>query len=167
MIILGIDPGTATTGYGLLDISQFKSSSCKFRLIDLGVIETKKDLDFSKRLLLLSEELKKLVKIYKPSIAAVERLFFFQNKKTAIRVSQAIGVLFLTLETFKIKIKEYSPLEIKKFIAKNGRAEKEIVEKNVCRILKIRKAILKKKCGIRKDDAVDALALAIYAASKL
>lgn len=179
MIILGIDPGTATTGFGVIRFSQkgtkekkssFSENQTRIKnlyWVDFGYIETSKDLEFPKRLIFLSKEVRKIAKIHQPDIAIIEKLFFFLNKKTAIKVSQAIGVLFLTLETLKIKIQEYPPLEVKKFITQDGRAEKVAMEENVCRMLKIKNTFLKKKCGKRKDDAIDALALAIYGAHKL
>lgn len=154
MIILGLDPGTATTGYGVI-----RKSKRNLRCIKYGCIETSALLSFSKRLLFLSKEVRSLVKIHHPQIVALETLFFFKNKKTIVRVSQATGVLLLTLGRLGVKTVEYSPQEVKKFLTKNGRAEKEEVQKKVKRSLNLKKVSL-------KDDAADALALAIYAASK-
>ena len=160
MIILGIDPGTATTGYGIIQTKNKRRGTKNLRCINFGCVETNKDLDFSKRLLFLSKEIRKITKDYQPELAAIETLFFFQNKKTAIKVSQAIGVILLTLEKMKIPIVEYSPLEVKKFLTKNGWAKKDDIQKRVKKVLKLKEPL-------KPDDIADALALAIYAAHKL
>ena len=157
MIILGVDPGTATTGYGVINSSEKKDEKENLKCIDFGCIETKKDLYFPKRLILVSKEIRKLVKLYRPSLAAIEKLFFFKNHKTAISVSQSIGVIILTLERMKIPIVEYSPLQVKKNLTNNGRSDKKEVQKEVEKIYTLEKKI-------KKDDAADALAIATYAA---
>jgi crossover junction endodeoxyribonuclease RuvC len=159
MIILGIDPGTATTGYGLIKVTKKGPRSKNFKYLNHGCIETTCGDDFSKRLIVLSKKLKNLIKEQRPNYVAIEKLFFFQNFKTAMMVSQAIGVMFLILEQMKIPVVEYTPLEVKKFLTKNGRAHKKEVEEKVKKMLKLKK--------IKKDDSADALAIAIFAAYKI
>jgi len=161
MVILGIDPGTATTGYGVIKILSKKGKKTRaLKCLKFGCIKTEPKDNFPKRLLILSREIKKLVKIHRPKLAAIESLFFFKNQKTVIRVSEATGVIILILEKMRVPIIEYSPLQVKKFLTKNGRADKKDVQKKVEKILKIKDAAL-------KDDAADALALALYAANHL
>jgi len=159
MVILGIDPGTATTGYGIIK-TYFKKGERRARTLKclgFGCIKTDPIDNFPKRLVVLSRGIKKLVKNYQPQLVAIESLFFFKNQKTIIRVSEAIGVTILVLEKMKIPIVEYSPLQVKKFLTKNGRADKKDIQKKVKKILKIKDVSI-------KDDAADALALALYAA---
>jgi crossover junction endodeoxyribonuclease RuvC len=160
MIILGIDPGTATTGYGVIEIIKKGVRSKTLVCIGHGCIETKCSEEFSKRLIIVSNELKKIIKEFNPDYASIEKLFFFQNFKTAMRVSQAIGVMFLTLEQMKVPVFEFTPLEVKKTLTDNGRAKKPEVEKKVKKLLKL-------KDKISRDDTADALAVAICAAGKI
>lgn len=149
MIILGIDPGTATTGYGVI-----KKRSNKLDLVDYGCINTKSDLLLPKRLDNIYKELKKIIKIYKPNILVTEKLFFFKNLKTAISVSQAQGVIFLAAQKAKVPIFEYTPLQVKQAMAGYGRADKKQIQKMV-------KVLLDLDEIPKPDDAADALALAI------
>lgn len=159
MLILGIDPGTATTGYGIIKVAKKGSGSKTLKCLGHGCIETDANDDFLKRLYALEKKIKKITKEHKPDYAAVERLFFFKNFKTAMKVSQAIGVILLTFEKMKIPVYEYAPLEIKKALTNNGHAQKKEVEKRVKKMLKLEK--------IKRDDAADALAVAICAAYKI
>lgn len=159
MIILGIDPGTATTGYGVVRVKKQKKKKKDFQCLSYGCIETDCNDDFLKRLFFLSKELRKIVRKYNPDYVAVEKLFFFKNFKTAIKVSQAMGVIFLTLEKMKMPVVEFAPLEVKKVLTKNGRAKKKEVEIKVKKMLKLKE--------IRRDDSADALAVAICAAHKI
>jgi crossover junction endodeoxyribonuclease RuvC len=154
MIILGIDPGTAIIGYGVID------SDRKLELIDYGCIKTSADLSTADRLIILNEELEKLLKKYKPDAAAVEDIFFFKNLKTAIKVSQARGVILLTIAHLKIPIYEFTPLQIKQAVACYGRAEKVQVQRMV-------KTLLNLKDIPKPDDAADALAVAICCAHSI
>lgn len=164
MIILGIDPGTATTGYGIVETQNAKRKTKNeiqdLKCLDFGCVETDKDLYFPKRLLLLSKEIRKLVKICQPEIVAIESLFFFRNQKTVIKVSQAIGVLVYTIQRAGIPMVEYTPQQVKKSLTENGWAKKPEVQSEVRKILKI-------KDEIRPDDAADALAIAIHAAKTI
>ena len=162
MVILGIDPGTATIGYGVIRVYSRKSKkrTGRFKCLKFGCIRTNPDDDFPKRLIVLQQEIRKLVKSYRPRLVIIETLFFFQNKKTAIKVSEATGVIILTLERMHIPMIECSPLQVKKFLTKNGRADKEEVRRMVKKVLKIKDPHM-------KDDAADALALALYAANQI
>jgi len=161
MVIIGIDPGVARMGYGVIKkIRKRKRKTQDLRCLDFGCIETKKELEISKRFLILSREIRKLAKKYQPHLVAIESLFFFQNKKTIIKVSQATGVALLTLERIKVPVIEVSPQEVKKNLTKNGRASKDEIQKRVKRVLRL-------KQSIKPDDAADALAIAICAAGKL
>jgi len=155
MIILGIDPGTAITGYGVIE--KLKVQSQKLKVIDYGCIKTTADLSTAERLAKLYEELDALIKKYKPGIVAVEDIFFFKNLKTAIKVSQARGVILLTIAQNKIPVAEYTPLQIKQAVACYGRAEKIQVQRMV-------KILLNLEEIPKPDDAADALAVAICCA---
>jgi len=155
MIILGIDPGTATTGFGLI-----KKDKSKLKLLKYGCIKTSANLNTAERLGKIHKELTLLIKKEKPDIVAVEDIFFFKNLKTVIKVSQARGVILLTAAKMKIPISEYTPLQIKLAITSYGRAEKIQVQKMV-------KALLNLKEIPRPDDAADALATAICCAHTL
>jgi len=161
MVILGIDPGIATIGYGIIKVhfKRTKRRNKVLKCLRFGCIKTDPTDDFPKRLVVLSKEVRKLVNTYRPKLVAIERIFFFKNKKTAIKVSEAIGAILLTLAKMKVPSIECSPLQVKKFLTKNGRADKKDVQKKVEKILKIRNVPL-------KDDAADALALSLYVANQ-
>jgi len=160
MIILGIDPGTASTGYGIIKISHShqstKISQIKgtFECLDYGLIKTSPEFSTGDRLKKLSNELSKMIKKYRPEILAIESLYFFKNFKTAIPVSQASGVVFLTAAKNNIPVFSLTPPQVKMTIAGHGWAEKEKVQK-----------IMKKILGLKEipkpDDAADALAIAL------
>lgn len=152
MTILGIDPGTATIGYGVI-----KKNSNTTELIAYGCIKTSPKLKTAERLSRLHNALNKIIKQYKPEIAAVEDIFFCKNIKTAIKVSQARGVILLTLDNAKLRIFEYTPLQIKQAITSYGKAEKIQVQKMVKTLLNLEKIP-------KPDDAADALAVAICCA---
>lgn len=153
MIILGIDPGTATIGFGLIK----KEKRGNLKLINYGCIKTSSNLNTAERLAKLHKELILLIKNEKPDIMAVEDIFFFKNLKTAIKVSQARGVILLTAQNLKIPIFECTPLQVKQATTSYGRAEKMQVQRMV-------KALLNLKEIPRPDDAADALATAICCA---
>ncbi len=155
MIILGIDPGTATTGYGLVE-----DEGGKLKVIDYGCIYTNKLLSMPDRLDLIAKDLKKIIKKYKPQAMAVEDLFFFKNAKTAITVGQARGVILFMGKNQKLKIFEYTPLQVKQAVVGYGRADKNQIQQMV-------KAILNLKDIPRPDDAADALAVAICCANSM
>lgn len=147
-IIMGIDPGLATVGYGFITCER------EPQLISCGCIETKAGIDFNKRLNEIHKELTFLIKKYKPSFVGVEKLYFCKNVKTAMDVGHARGVIILTLSEAKLPIYEYTPLEIKLAIASYGKADKNQIKEMV-------KIILKLKTVPKKDDTADALAIAL------
>lgn len=149
MIILGIDPGTAMTGYGLIECT-----GEKIKLIKHGSIKTLNDHDSSHRLNLIYEEAMALIKKHRPEILAIESLFFAVNVKSASAVGQAIGVIKLAAAKGKMKVFEYPPLKIKMKLVGNGRAEKSEVQSKVRKALHLRKIP-------RPTHAADALAAAI------
>lgn len=149
MIILGIDPGIAIVGYGVLS-----SEKGKFQAIDYGVITTSKDEKTPQRLALIEQGLNVLIDKYKPDCIALEELFFQNNQKTAITVAEARGVLLLTAVKRCSKLYEYTPLQIKQAITGYGNADKKQVQFMV-------KALLNLKQIPKPDDAADALAVAL------
>lgn len=149
LTILGIDPGLADTGYGLL--AQKKGA---LTLLAYGSIKTPKNLGLPLRLKILGQELEKIIKKYQPSKAAVEELFFCNNAKTALAVGQARGVVLLTLIKNNLPISEFTPLQVKQGVTGYGQADKKQVQQMI-------KIILKLKDIPKPDDAADALAVAI------
>ena len=149
MIIMGIDPGLATTGYGLI-----QHTNNQFRAIQYGIIRTESKWSMPDRLLKISECLKTLIDQYQPGTAAVEELFFNTNVKTALLVGQARGVIVLTAAQQGLPVYEYTPLQVKQGVAGYGRAEKKQVQIMV-------KTLLNLKEIPRPDDAADALAIAV------
>ncbi len=149
MIIIGIDPGTATTGYGVI-----KMEKADPQCVSYGLIETSPSLAASERLKIINNELNKLIKKYRPQAIAVENLFFFKNLKTAMPVSQARGVILMTAAKKKIPIYEFTPLQVKMTMTGYGKAEKKQIQKIV-------KILLDLKEIPKPDDAADALAIAI------
>lgn len=149
MIILGIDPGFAITGYGIV-----KYEGNKFSVINYGAITTKASMDFSQRLLLLSNELETVIDKYKPDMVAIEELFFNKNVKTAISAAHGRGVAMLSAARKGIEVFEYTPLQVKQAVVGYGRAEKSQVQQMVKVILNLEKIP-------KPDDVADALAVAI------
>ena len=152
MVILGIDPGTATTGYALLK----KISGGSFKIIDFGVITTQKGDSDARRLAVLKSDLDKIIKKHKPDRAGVEKLYFENNAKTAMTVSQARGVVLLALEQAGIAIREFTPLQVKSTICGYGKADKKQVQYMVQKTFALKKIP-------KPDDAADALAIALCA----
>ena len=149
MKILGIDPGMAIVGYGIINIE-----NDKIELLTSGSVQTDKKLSDSKRLLEIYNDLTTIVKKYQPDCASVEELFFFKNQKTVIPVAEARGVILTALEKFNIPIFEYTPMEVKQVLTGYGRAEKKEVEQMV------RIALNSDKLP-KLDDTIDAIAIAI------
>jgi crossover junction endodeoxyribonuclease RuvC len=150
MFALGLDPGTATTGYGLVRLEPDGS----LLAVKYGVISTPKDTPAAERLLMLYDELQGLLNEYKPETVAVERLFFQRNVTTAIAVGQARGVLLLALAKAGLDVFEYTPNEIKQAVAGYGSAGKRQMQEMV-------RVLLALDDIPRPDDAADALAVAI------
>jgi crossover junction endodeoxyribonuclease RuvC len=149
MRILGLDPGTATTGYGIVDFVDGRMS-----LVTYGVIKTAAGEPVSKRLQIIYEELNILLHEYSPDAAGVEEVFFGRNITTAISVGQARGVLLLALAHAGIPIGEYSPPRIKEAVTGYGKADKYQVQLMVRNLLDLEETP-------RPDDAADGLAIAI------
>jgi len=149
MIIMGIDPGTATTGWGV--VSKTKSNST---FISVGTITTASNLSPEVRLEIIFKDLTTLIKKYRPDVVALEQLFFNTNAKTALLVGQARGVVMLATQLRKIPLYSYTPLQVKIAITGYGRADKKQMQEMVQRLLKL--AAIPKP-----DDAADALAVAL------
>ena len=149
MKILGIDPGMAIVGYGMIEVD-----NNTLKLITSGSIQTDKKLDDSKRLLEIYNDLSQIIERYKPDCASVEQLFFFKNQKTIIPVAEARGVILTVLEKYGIPAYSYTPMEVKQVLTGYGRAEKKEVEQMV------RLALLDINLP-KLDDTVDAIAIAI------
>lgn len=158
MIILGIDPGTATTGFGIIKIPTDRNA--KAEVIDFGCIITDPDKEQGERLKKINNELNKIIEKYKPNVLSVERLFFFKNLKTVMPVSQAKGVILLTAAKKKIPVYEFTPLQMKMAITGYGKAEKKQVQKMIEIHMDLSGFDLKEK-DRKKDDAIDALGLAL------
>lgn len=150
MLVLGIDPGTATTGYGLIREAEDGS----LQVVNYGVIQTPADMLMPERLLELFRQLRQLILLHRPDTGAVEKLFFDKNVRTAITVGQARGVALLALAEAGITVGEYTPLEVKQAVAGYGGADKNQIQQMV-------KALLGLTDVPRPDDAADALAVAI------
>lgn len=152
-IILGLDPGIADTGYGLISVD-----NNKLICLDFGSIKTSAKDELADRLVELDRELNKILNRYKPDLVAVEKIFFNNNAKTAMIVGQARGVLLLGIKKNKINLVEFTPLQIKQGVCSFGRSDKNQVKKMVELILNLKELP-------RSDDAADALAVAICASS--
>lgn len=160
MLILGIDPGTATAGYGVVRVK-----NRELDLMDFGLIETDKDGSPGKRLLNIHKQMMKLFKKFNPDVMAIEKVFFATNAKTAMRVGEAHGVMLFSAAQAKTRVAEYAPGTIKKVVAGNGRADKSLMQKSVRKFLGAR---VRKRKGKKThfDNAADALAVAICHAKK-
>jgi len=153
MKILGIDPGTATTGYGVLSAKR-----SKLTLLDFGWIKTDKKDSLQDRLVIIQRETLALIKNHKPDVLALERIFFATNVKTAMSVSEATGVIKLAAAKGKVPIAEYVPMQVKMEVCGSGKADKERVKKEVRKLLSFRSPNHKKTYF---DDVCDALAVGI------
>ena len=149
MRILGIDPGLAIVGWGIVDYGQ-----SKFRTVAYGSLQTPAHTRTEERLKLIFEGMRELLDAYKPDVLAVEELFFNTNITTGIRVAEARGVILLAAEMAGIPIFEYTPLQVKQAVVGYGRAEKRQVIDMVTRILALPKPP-------KPDDTADALAIAV------
>ncbi len=149
MLVLGIDPGTATTGYGLV-----RDTSDGLAVVDFGVIITPAGMKQEQRLLHLYSQLNSIIDLHRPDTGAVEKLFFSRNVTTAITVGQARGVVLLAMAQSNMPVGEYTPMEVKQAVAGYGGADKSQVQQMV-------RALLGLKDIPKPDDAADALAIAI------
>ncbi|MBE6644007.1 MAG: crossover junction endodeoxyribonuclease RuvC [Ruminococcaceae bacterium] len=149
MIILGIDPGLAIVGWGVIE-----SDRGNLRPIAYGAITTPAHTDIEARLLMIQNDLETIIEKYKPEEMAVEELFFNTNITTGIAVAEARGVILCTAHKLGVKISEYTPLQVKQAVVGYGKAEKHQVISMVTSILKLPKAP-------KPDDTADAVAIAI------
>jgi len=149
VIILGIDPGFARLGYGVIDYS------CgKYKVLEYGTITTPAHTELAERLKKINYDLNEVISKYKIEAASIEELFFNTNSKTAIHVAEARGVILYTLSAANIDIYEYTPLQVKQAVVGYGRADKIQVQKMV-------KTILKVDTLPKLDDITDSMAIAI------
>lgn len=155
-IILGIDPGIADTGFGVVE----KLPGGKVKCLAYGSIKTSAKMELADRLVLLDKELDRVIKKYQPQMAAVEQLFFANNAKTAMIVGQARGVILLGLKKAELKIIEFTPPQVKQAISCYGRADKLQVQKMVALVLGLKEIP-------KPDDAADALAIALAGVNQL
>ena len=169
MIILGIDPGTATTGYGVIQTNIPKhlkqDRNEKPKVIDFGCVITTKFDSPGDRLKIIHAEIHKLIDKHNPDVISIESLYFFKNLKTAMPVSQAKGVILLTASQKNIPVCEFTPLQVKMTVVGYGRAEKKQVQQMTKELLDLTGFDLKKK-DRKKDDAADALGIALCAVLK-
>ena len=149
MRILGIDPGYAIVGYGVLD---YRSNH--FGIVDFGAITTPAGMDFGRRLEIIYDEMQVLIEKTKPEAMAIEKLFYNTNAKTVIDVGQARGVLLLAAQKNHLPIYEYTPLQVKQSVVGYGRAEKKQGQDMTRLMLHLDKVP-------KPDDTADALAMAI------
>jgi crossover junction endodeoxyribonuclease RuvC len=151
--VLGIDPGTAALGYGIVE-----SAAGRVREVDHGCLETSPDVSLPERLLAIHALVDELLASHQPDLLAVERLFFSRNVQTAFGVGQARGVVLLAAAQHGVPVREATPNEVKSAIAGYGAADKEQVQRMVQMVLGMAERP-------RPDDAADALAIAVWAAN--
>jgi len=151
MLVLGVDPGTAITGYGLV---RHAPDGDQLEAVAYGVIATPSDWAMPRRLQKIYQDLTDLIRAHHPNEAAVEQLFFSRNVKTALAVGQARGVVLLSLADGGVSVHEYTPLQVKQSVVGYGRAEKAQVQELV-------RLLLGLEAVPQPDDAADALAIAI------
>ena len=149
MRILGIDPGLAIVGYSIIDIVRDKNI-----LISSGSIQTDKDKTDAERLLEIETDMQTIIEKFKPDFASIEKLFYFKNQKTIIPVAEARGVILSVLQRNKIKIQEFTPIEVKQIITGYGRATKDEVAKIVQMSIEYKKLP-------KLDDTLDSIAIAL------
>lgn len=148
MVILGIDPGTATTGYGLIDTQD------QLRVVEYGCICTSSSQEMVDRLGIIYKKVKKIVQKFCPEEVAIEQIFFNQNVRTALSVGQARGVIMLAASCRGAKVFSYTPLEVKQAITGYGKAKKQQVQHMVQKLLNLPQVPT-------SDDAADAIAIAV------
>jgi crossover junction endodeoxyribonuclease RuvC len=173
MIILGIDPGTATTGFGVIKVPDDilgREFDYAIELVDYGYISTPKEDIMPNRLVMLHHEMERIVEKYSPDTIAIEMLFFATNAKTAISVGQARGVIMLSAGIHRIPVFDYTGLSVKLMVAGSGKSDKKQVHEGVRNFLgkngKKYKELFSPAVGLKRkakfnDDATDAVAIAI------
>lgn len=147
--ILGLDPGTATTGYGVVD-----KIGASPKMVDYGAILTSPKKSIPQRLIDIYNDLNKIIDQYQPDVIVMERLFFAKNQTTAIAVGKACGVMQFAAAQRGLTVVEYTPMEVKQAVVGYGGAEKKQIQFMIQRILNLRELP-------KPDDAADALALAV------
>ncbi len=149
MRIIGIDPGYAIVGFGIIEYN-----NGRFKVIDYGAVTTPADMDFNRRLEIIYDDVSQILDIYRPESLAIEKLYFQNNQKTAIDVAEARGVILLSAVKRRLLIREYTPLEVKKSVTGYGKAVKKQVQEMTKRILRLSEIP-------KPDDTADALAIAV------
>ena len=149
MRILGIDPGLAIVGYGVIDFSRGK-----FSVVSMGSIETPSGIDTEERLNIIYDDLREVISTYNPSEVAIEELFYHTNQKTVIAVAEARGVILLACRRAGLNIAEYTPLQVKQSVVGYGRADKK-------QVMEMTRVMLGMNEKIKLDDTADALAIAV------
>jgi crossover junction endodeoxyribonuclease RuvC len=149
MKVLGIDPGTATTGWAILE-----ESGTQITPLAYGHISTEKNTPEENRIFEISRDLESIIDKFQPTEAAIEKIFFFKNQKTVIQVAQARGAVLLTLHKKNVIVASYTPLQVKQALTSYGRAEKKQVQLMAKNILKLKEIP-------KPDDAADAIAIAL------
>ena len=149
MRILGIDPGYGITGFGVIEAERGKS-----RLIQCGAITTPAGMDFSARLEIIYEDMRKLLEVAKPDAVAIEELFFGQNVTTGIGVAQSRGVILLAIRQAGLSVTSYKPMQVKQAVVGYGNATKHQVQDMTKRLLGL-------SAMPKPDDAADAIAIAL------
>jgi crossover junction endodeoxyribonuclease RuvC len=153
--IIGVDPGLASTGWGIIDVVRQR-----LRYIAHGCVETRADLPRAERLFFIHETIQNVLESYRPSESAIENLYFARNKTSALAVAEARGVLCMTLHQFGLEVREFTPNAIKQAVTGTGRAEKSQMQEMV-------RLVLGLPVIPEPDHAADALAAAICAANAL
>lgn len=149
MVIMGIDPGYAIVGYGVVDYTSGRFVTCAY-----GAITTPAGMPFEQRLQMIYSEMTRILAKYKPQALSIEKLFFATNKTTAIDVAQARGVILLAAQQHGAAVAQYTPLQVKQSVTGYGKADKKQVQE-------MTKSILKLDAIPKPDDTADALAMAI------
>ena len=167
MIILGVDPGSVITGYAIIKKQRGPSGypGPNLKVIDFGCIVTDKFFTTGERLKKIHKEIAKLIEAHRPDIMSIENLFFFKNLKTVMPVSQTKGVILLAAAEKKLQVYEFTPLQVKMTITGYGRADKRQIREMIKKTIDISAFDLVKD-NRGKDDAFDALGVAICAAVK-
>lgn len=149
MVILGIDPGYAIVGYGVIE-----AKNSRYRPLEHGAITTKSTQDFNGRLEFIYNSMEAILQKWKPDAVAIEKLFFNNNQKTAIQVAEARGVILLAAQKAGVSISEYTPLQVKQAVTGYGQAKKP-------QVMEMTKRLLCLTQMPKLDDTCDALAMAI------
>lgn len=149
MRILGVDPGYAIVGYGVIDYM-----TGRYRTVDYGAVLTKAHTPFEDRLATIYTQMCAIMEKYKPDAMAIEKLFFTTNQKTAIDVAQARGVIVLAAKLYNVEVYEYTPLQVKQSVVGYGKAVKQ-------QVMEMTRVLLKLPSVPKPDDTADALAIAI------